>query len=119
MLQPKLLVKLLNLLNENKIDYMITGSIVSSIQGEPRSTHDIDIVVNITYSAISLLTKTFVSPDYYVSDAAIKEAIEQKSMFNVLDTLEGDRLISGCLLMSRLTNHDLEENTKKKYLVYQ
>jgi hypothetical protein len=26
---------------------MLTGSVVSSLQGEPRSTHDIDIVVAI------------------------------------------------------------------------
>ena len=44
MLQPKLLVKVLALLNENQIDYMITGSFVSSIQGEPRATHDADLL---------------------------------------------------------------------------
>ena len=29
------------------VDYMVTGSVASSIQGEPRSTHDVDLVVAI------------------------------------------------------------------------
>jgi len=28
------------------IDYLLTGSLASSLQGEPRSTHDIDVVVS-------------------------------------------------------------------------
>ena len=90
MLQPKLLIKVLALLNENQIDYMITGSLVSSIQGEPRATHDVDIVVNITDTAVPALIKTFPLPDYYISELAIKEAIQNKSMFNLPDTVEGD-----------------------------
>lgn len=91
MLQPKLLIKVLALLNENEIDYMITGSLVSSIQGEPRATHDVDILVNITHAAIPALIKAFPPPGYYISDSAISEAIQQKSMFNLLDTTEGDK----------------------------
>ena len=90
MLQPKLLIKVLALLNENQIDYMITGSLVSSIQGEPRATNDVDIVVNITDTAVPVLIKTFPLPDYYISELAIKEAIQNKSMFNLPDTVEGD-----------------------------
>ncbi len=91
MLQPKLLIKVLTLLNESQIDYMVTGSIVSSIQGEPRATHDVDILVNITTAAIPALIKAFTPPDYYISESAIEEAIRHKSMFNLLDTTEGDK----------------------------
>lgn len=80
------------LLNENQIDYMITGSFVSSIQGEPGATHDVDIPVNMTQAAIPALIEAFVPPDYYVSQSAIEEAIQHKSMFNLLDTTEGDRV---------------------------
>ncbi len=91
MLQPKLLIKVLAVLNEYLIDYMITGSLVSSIQGEPRATHDVDILVNITQYAIPALIKAFPPPDYYISESAVEEAIQQKSMFNLLDTTEGDK----------------------------
>ncbi len=91
MLQPKLLIKVLAVLNENQIDYMITGSLVSSIQGEPRATHDVDILVNITHAAIPALIKAFTPPEYYISEPAMEEAIQHKSMFNLLDTTEGDK----------------------------
>lgn len=92
MLQSKLLKKVLELLDLNGIDYMVTGSLVSSIQGEPRSTHDADIVVNITYSAIPILLDAFNPPSYYLSESAIRDAIDRKSMFNLLDTEEGDKV---------------------------
>ncbi|MFI5188058.1 MAG: hypothetical protein ACHQF0_15110 [Chitinophagales bacterium] len=92
MLQPKLLKKVLAILDENHIDYMVTGSLVSSMQGEPRATHDADILVNITSSLIPVLISNFIPPDYYLSEDAIKEAIQHKSMFNLLDTMEGDKV---------------------------
>ncbi|MEJ7676983.1 MAG: hypothetical protein WKG06_03730 [Segetibacter sp.] len=70
---------------------MITGFLVSSIQGEPRATHDVDILVNITHAAILSLIKAFPAPDYYMSELAIEEAIQHKSMFNLVDTTEGDK----------------------------
>jgi len=53
--QPELLEKVITVLNNSNVDYMITGSIVSSLQGEPRSTHDVDIVINIQTDAIQNL----------------------------------------------------------------
>ncbi len=91
MLQPKLLSHLLTVLNDNQIDYMVTGSIVSSLQGEPRSTHDVDIVVSVKESSIPALIKAFPPPQYYLDAISIKEAIDHKSMFNLIDTIEGDK----------------------------
>ncbi len=47
MSQQELLRTVVRTLEELGVDYMVTGSIASSLQGEPRSTHDIDIVVNL------------------------------------------------------------------------
>ena len=46
MLQPQLVIEVINILNKNNIEYMLTGSFVSSLQGEPRLTHDIDLKQN-------------------------------------------------------------------------
>ncbi len=40
MSQQELLKKVIQALDRAKIQYMITGSVASSLQGEPRSTHD-------------------------------------------------------------------------------
>ena len=92
MLQPKLLNRLLSVLNDNRIDYMVTGSIVSSLQGEPRATHDVDIVIHLAPTAVPALLKAFSPPLYYLSENSIKEAIINKSMFNLIDTKEGDKV---------------------------
>lgn len=89
MLQPQLLEFVLSILNNNYIDYMVTGSTVSSMQGEPRSTHDVDIVVNLQQSAIPALVLAFPPPQYYISEYSIKDAIAHKSVFNVIDTNSG------------------------------
>jgi hypothetical protein len=92
MLQQKLLKQLLSVLDINHIDYMVTGSIVSSLQGEPRTTHDVDLVVNIPPSSIQALITAFAPPQYYLNENSIKDAIKHKSMFNLLDTNEGDKV---------------------------
>ncbi len=45
MTQADLLRHVVGTLEEARIEYMITGSIASSLQGEPRATHDLDVVV--------------------------------------------------------------------------
>ena len=95
MLQPQLLKKVLIILEEEQIDYMVTGSLVSSIQGEPRTTHDIDIVVNITRFSIPALVNAFRPPDYYISEAAIEDAIRFKSMFISLTQKKAIKRIFG------------------------
>lgn len=92
MLQPELLIKVLFVLKKNSIDYMITGSVVSSIQGEPRATHDVDVVINITPSGISFLLQAFPFPEYYLSEDAAMDAIRNNSMFNLLNSSTGDKV---------------------------
>lgn len=59
MQQTQLLEKIIKLLEDNNIQYLITGSYASSLQGTPRSTHDINIVVVLNKSAINLLKNAF------------------------------------------------------------
>ncbi len=92
MLQQELLIKVVAFFREHKVEYMITGSVVSSLQGEPRLTHDVDVVVRIDQSVMPLLTRSFQSPRYYVSDSSILEAIKSKTMFNLIDTSENDKV---------------------------
>jgi hypothetical protein len=71
---------------------MITGSVASSLQGEPRSTHDIDVVVSIQKNVVDRLVAAFPQPDYYIDSAAIEDAIVHLSMFNLIDVREGDKV---------------------------
>jgi hypothetical protein len=71
---------------------MVTGSLASSIQGEPRSTHDIDLVVALVESDADKLLGVFPDSEFYLSPQAIREAIERCRMFNLLEFGSGDKV---------------------------
>ena len=92
MSQSELLKKVIQVLQAAGIEHMVTGSIASSLQGEPRSTHDIDIIINVQQSAAIKLARAFPLPDFYLDEEAILEAINQQSMFNLIDITTGDKV---------------------------
>ena len=92
MLQQELLRTVIQALERIGIEYMLTGSVASSLQGEPRSTHDIDIVVAIQPDDVTKLIPLFPAPAYYLDAAAVRDAVSQKSMFNLIHVDEGDKV---------------------------
>jgi hypothetical protein len=92
MSQQELLATVIHTLEELGIEYMITGSIASSLQGEPRSTHDIDIVVNLPGSKAHALAAAFPPPDFYIDREAVLEAVATNGMVNLIDTRSGDEV---------------------------
>ena len=52
-------------LEELGVEYMITGSIAAIFYGEPRLTHDIDLVVILRQSHIESLCDRFSINEYY------------------------------------------------------
>ncbi len=92
MSQQELLKKVVTLLDGNGIDYMVTGSVASSLQGEPRSSHDIDLIIAIQNNDIPLLMRAFTGPEYYLEETSIRQAIAHKSMFNLIELQTGDKV---------------------------
>ncbi len=92
MSQQKLLKCVADVLDQAGIAYMVTGSIASSLQGEPRSTHDVDLVVRISPLSVEWLVHSFSAPKFYISRDAVSAAIEQHGMFNVIELEEGDKI---------------------------
>jgi hypothetical protein len=79
-------------LNRLGIEYMVSGSLVSSLQGEPRATHDIDVVVALERSHVKLLPEAFPPPDYYLAEESILNALETAGMFNLVSVKTGDKV---------------------------
>ena len=92
MSQQELLKKVIQVLEDAGVEYMVSGSLVSSLQGEPRSTHDIDVVVAVQRSTAHSLARAFPPPDYYLTQESILEAIEHQGMFNLIDVNSGDEV---------------------------
>ena len=78
MSQQELLKKVIQSLDDDETQYLITVSVASSLQGEPRSTHDIDLVVAIERSDAKKLVKAFPSPDFYLDEGSIVDAINRQ-----------------------------------------
>ena len=92
MSQQELLKKVFQILEDIRVEYMMTGSTASSLQGEPRSTHDIDIVVSIQKSAVNALVAAFPPPDFYLDRNSVIDAIDRQGTFSLIDSKEGNRV---------------------------
>jgi hypothetical protein len=92
MSQQELLKKVIRALESAGIEYMVSGSTVSSLQGEPRLTHDIDVVVAVQEPKVGLLVGNFPLPDYYLDENSILDAIKTKRAFNLIDVKSGDKV---------------------------
>jgi len=66
-----------NVLEQQRINYVLVGSLASSMHGMYRSTADIDIVADVhSEQVIPLLIA--LQKDFYVDEHAVRDAIEQR-----------------------------------------
>jgi len=82
-----LVIEVINILNKNDIEYMLTGSFVSSLQGEPRLTHDIDLIINISQSEANKIISVFSKDIFYFDEDNIMHAIKDRTQFNIIAIL--------------------------------
>ncbi|MDY0082627.1 MAG: hypothetical protein RBR74_05540 [Ignavibacteriaceae bacterium] len=55
----------IKILDDNNIPYFITGSVASIVYGDPRLTHDIDLVINLDNSDINKFINAFPPDQFY------------------------------------------------------
>ena len=80
------------ILTQLRVPFMLSGSHAASLQGEPRTTHDIDVVVDLSADKIDALVARFPAADFYVNCAAVHQAVATRGMFNIIDLREGDKV---------------------------
>lgn len=84
-----LLQRVVAILDEAKIPYMLTGSLAAAYYATPRATQDIDLVVEAMPTQLSTLTELLSLEGFYVSSAAAKEASIHQGQFNAIDPETG------------------------------
>ena len=92
MSQQELLRQVVQTLDRLQIQCMLTGSLASSLQGEPRATHDVDLLVDLKSHDVTALLNAFNSPDLYLSQSAVNDAVRNRRMFNLLETTTGAKI---------------------------
>jgi hypothetical protein len=83
-----LLEKICEMMNTLGIPYMLSGSVAMNVYAEPRTTQDIDIIVEMLLEDVPNLIK-LLGDGFYFSEDAMYDAIERKSMFNIIDYSTG------------------------------
>ncbi len=115
MLQPQLVIEVINILNKNDIEYMLTGSFVSSLQGEPRLTHDIDLIINISQSEANKIISVFSKDIFYFDEDNIIHAIKDRTQFNII-AIDGSGKIDFWLLTdSAFDKSRFDRRIKKRF----
>jgi hypothetical protein len=78
------LIVLVDFFDKNEIPYMLSGSVAMSIYTAPRFTRNFDFVVYMKPENIPQLMMHF-GEGYYCNEDAVREAIRNKSLFNIID----------------------------------
>jgi hypothetical protein len=93
--QIDFLKRLLEKLSKAGIDFMVVGSVAASFHGHPRTTMDIDAVVEGDEETLRRFARSL-GEGYYVDEEEIKQAIRSQRAFNIIDESSGykaDRII--------------------------
>jgi hypothetical protein len=96
--------RVVSILDELGIPYALGGSMASSLVGEPRSTVDVDVAIQVDPATGEHLIER-ARAEFYVPDEAAREAIAERSSFNLLDTtqaLKVDLFVLGEGLLDRM-----------------
>src|SRR5262245_40893258 len=63
---------------------MLTGSMASNAWGIPRTTHDLDFVIQLPPSQIPTFVRAFAGSEYYLDEAALRAAFQPPYQFNLI-----------------------------------
>ncbi len=117
--ESELIRKIVWTFETHDIPYFITGSIASIAFGEPRYTNDIDVVADMSIQNSAQLLAAFPSPEFYVSESAVRAAVLKRFQFNIIHPTSGlkvDVMIPGDdaynrLRMSRRVRLEVDHET--------
>ena len=84
MTERELLIDCLRRLNGASLSYLLTGSMASNYWGIPRTTHDLDFVIQLPSTAVPKMMAAF-SGDFFLDEAAVRAAYQPPHQFNAID----------------------------------
>ena len=66
------------------VPYMLAGSFASTLHGRPRSTQDVDFVIDPTLDTLHAFLAVVPQEDAYVDAKAATDALRARDMFNLI-----------------------------------
>lgn len=77
------------LLDDAGIPYMVVGSFASMVYGEPRTTQDLDLVIDPVPAALDHFLAHIDREAFYVDPDTARDALRRRGMFNIIDMRSG------------------------------
>lgn len=84
-----LVARMTEILERAGIPYMIAGSLASSFHGEPRTTRDLDVVIDPSNVALAAFLDALPADEFYVNRETVRLALQERSQFNVVEISTG------------------------------
>ncbi len=111
-------IEVLKRVEQAQIPYMVVGSVASAIYGEPRLTHDLDLVIDIQPNRATDLYKLFANSEFYCPPIdIIRCETKQRGQFNLIHQPSGYKID---IVIRKATDHGVEEfNRRKKVELWQ
>jgi len=106
-----LLRKVVDALEEHGIPYMVVGSFASTFHGEPRTTQDLDVVIDPTAESLQKLVDAFDPVEFYVDGDVARDALRRRTMFNVIEMATAWKVD---LVIRRARPFSIEELTRRQ-----
>jgi hypothetical protein len=88
------LEKIIKILQALQVKFHLTGGVTSIAYSEPRMTQDVDIVIDNDAVARQLdsFIKSLQHSDFLFDEAALRNAVDKKQLFQLLDSAEAFKL---------------------------
>ncbi len=109
--EEEVLGRIVGMLDEVGVPYMVTGSIAASYHGRPRATHDADVVIDPTSEQLDRLVQALAAAGFYVPPDGAREALRQRRPFNVIDTT---RAVKIDLIIRQARPFSIEELNRRQ-----
>jgi hypothetical protein len=97
------------------IPYMVVGGFAAILYGEPRLTIDVDIVVDMNPEHVEPFVAAFPIPDYYVSEESIRDSLQRRYPFNVIQPTTGAKVDLVPLPRDRFTRLAFQRRQRMTY----
>jgi len=102
--------------DENHIQYMVVGSMASMVYGEPRMTHDLDVVVNILPKDAHTLETLFPPSEYYCPPLEVMQSeVVHQGQFNLIHQESGLKID---LVIRKNTEHAISEFARRRKMPF-
>ena len=81
----EVLAEIVRLLEGAAIPHMVVGSFASTAHGIPRTTHDLDLVIDPSPEQLQQFLDAIDLDRFYVDADVARDALRRRSMFNIID----------------------------------